>query len=50
MLDEYLHIVSDPAHMAAEITFMLLVDVLLLGLVWPFIKRAIRKHDRENHA
>jgi len=51
------HIVADPAHMAAEVTFMILVDLLFLGLIWPLLKRAIvREHHKidsehgvENH-
>ena len=49
MFEEYLHIMSDPAHMAAEVTFMILIDVILLGMALPLFKRAIRKHDKEVH-
>ena len=42
-LHEYMHIVSDPAHMLAEVTFMILIDLIFLGLVVPFFKRAVSK-------
>ena len=33
----YTEILTDPAHLAVEVTLMLVVDVLFLGLIWPFI-------------
>lgn len=46
--DEFLHhyweILSDPAHLAVEITLMLVVDILFLGLVWPLLSRWVRNH------
>ena len=51
---EYLHILSDPAHMMAEITFMLIIDVIVLGAVWPLMKKAVHrtveKRVQEEHA
>lgn len=46
----YAEIMSDPAHMAAEITFMILIDVLFIGLTVPLIKRMIKRHDAKEHA
>lgn len=46
MLDEYIHLLSDPAHMLVELTFMLVVDMFFLGFVWPLIKRAIRNEHK----
>lgn len=46
---EYVHLMSDPAHVAVEVTFILLVDVILLGLLWPLIKRWVRRHDESHH-
>lgn len=47
-MEEFLHhyheILTDPAHLAVELTLMLLVDVLFLGLIWPLVRRAI-KHE-----
>ncbi len=38
-MDEYLHILSDPAHTAVEFTFVL-IDVLIIG----WVKHQIVKH------
>lgn len=46
-IEHYIDILSDPAHLAVELTLMLVVDVLVLGLLWPLIRRFInRKIDR----
>lgn len=46
-LGEYAHIVTDLPHLAAEVTFMLVIDVLVLGCVWPLLKRLVdRAHAR----
>lgn len=45
----YAEILSDPAHLAVEVTLMLIVDGLVLGLLWPFAKRAVRRHDATVH-
>lgn len=37
ILREYGHLMSDPAHLLAELTLMLIVDVLFLGLIWPVV-------------
>jgi hypothetical protein len=42
-LEHYREILTDPAHLAVEVTLMLLVDVLFLGAVWPWIKRHIHR-------
>lgn len=49
MFEEYTHLLSDPAHMLVEVTNIIVVDVFILGIVWPFFKRSIRKHDRTVH-
>ena len=50
-LHHYVEILSDPAHLAVELTLMLLVDVLVLGLLWPWVRRAINKRiSAEHHA
>ena len=38
---EYWEILSNPAHLSVEITLMFLIDVLLLGLLWPLVRRFI---------
>jgi hypothetical protein len=55
-LADYWEILSNPAHMAVEITLMFLIDIILLGLLWPLVRRFIdaklhRQHeefDREH--
>lgn len=42
-------IMADPAHLAAEVTLMLLVDFLFLGLVWPFLKRWMNNRVHAEH-
>ncbi len=49
MLHEYLHIVSDPAHILAELTYIALFDIVIGAMLWPLIKRAVRRHDRDEH-
>lgn len=49
-LHHYVEILSDPAHLAVELTLMLLVDVLVLGLLWPCARRAINKRIHAEHA
>lgn len=44
-----MHMLSDPAHMAFEVISTLVIEGIGLGLAWPFIKRRIRKHDRDTH-
>ena len=52
-MDEFLHgyteLLTDPAHLAYEITLIIMIDVLLVGFAWPFIKRGIRRHDKTHH-
>ncbi|AEV87167.1 hypothetical protein ACWT_6153 [Actinoplanes sp. SE50] len=48
-LHHYTEIMTDPAHFAAEITMMLLVDVLFLGLIWPLLRRAIDRRVQNRH-
>lgn len=43
ILREYAHLMSDPAHLMAEVSLMLIIDVLFLGLLWPLIKRRLSK-------
>lgn len=49
ILDHYREIMTDPAHLMAEVSLMLIVDVLFMGVMWPFIRRMVRRHDREIH-
>jgi len=47
---DYLHTTFDLAHIGAELTFTLCFDVLVGALLWPLVKRAVRRHDRIEHA
>lgn len=49
MLDEYLHILSDPAHTAVEFTFVLL-DVLVIDAVRRRMRRFTIRSVRAEHA
>lgn len=40
-LAEYWSILTDPAHVAVELTLMALIDGMILGLLWPLIRRLI---------
>lgn len=46
---EYWEVLTDPAHLLTEATFVLVVDVLVGAVLWPFIRRGIRRHDIEVH-
>lgn len=50
-LADYWSLLTDPAHVAVELTLMLLLDGVLLGLLWPLVRRFIdaklhRQHER----
>ncbi len=53
-MDDFLHhyyeILSDPAHLAVEVTLMLVVDGLVLGLLWPLFRRLIDHRLDRHHA
>jgi len=48
-LHHYTELMSDPAHMAVELTFILLIDGLFLGLIWPFVRKSINKRVEAEH-
>lgn len=47
--EHYVEILSDPAHLAVELTLMLLVDILFLGMILPFMKRFLDHRIRREH-
>lgn len=49
IFDEYIHVLSNPGHILAEITFMIILDVLILGLVWPFMSKFIKRKVHQEH-
>jgi hypothetical protein len=34
MIEEYIYIITDPAHGLAEITYSIVIDLLLFGVIW----------------
>jgi hypothetical protein len=49
-LHEYWSILTDPAHVSVEITLMILLDGLLLGVLWPLIRRYLHHVLERQHA
>ena len=46
-LEHYLEIVASPAHLAAELTFIIVVDVVIVGILMPLLRRLVRReHNR----
>lgn len=58
MVQEYLEIITDPAHGLAEFTYSLVIDLLVIGLVWgtvwtkwlaPRLKREVHEEIDNSH-
>jgi hypothetical protein len=49
-LHEYWSILTDPAHVSVEITLTILLDGLLLGVLWPLIRRYLQYLLERQHA
>jgi hypothetical protein len=49
ILHHYTEMITDPAHTLVELTFILVVDVIFLGLLWPLAKRAVNKRVNAEH-
>lgn len=47
--ETYTQLMSDPAHLGFEMTLTIIQDVLIGLVLWPLIKRVIRRHDRKTH-
>lgn len=47
--ETYFSILSNPAHIGAEITWDIILDVFGVILFWPVIRWAVRRHDRIKH-
>lgn len=45
----YWHILSDPAHLAVEVTLMIVLDGILLGLLWPMIRSYVNAKLQRQH-
>lgn len=48
-LAEYFEILTDPAHVAVELTFLVVVDGILAGLLWPLIRRFLEAKLHGQH-
>lgn len=48
--DEYFSLLTNPAHIAFELTLMLIIDVILLGLLVPTIRRYVNARLQRQHA
>jgi hypothetical protein len=46
---EYVSLMTDPAHVAVEFTFLVVVDGILVGLLWPLIKAFVDVKLRKQH-
>lgn len=58
MFQEYWHLITDPAHGLAEITYTILFDLVIVSLIWgvlfnkiilPRVKRDIHREIDEEH-
>jgi hypothetical protein len=51
MIEEYFHIMLDPAHAFAEISYTILFDLVIVGLIWGVIfnKIILPKVKRDLH-
>src|SRR4029079_17785727 len=39
MWEAYLALLREPAHLLVELTFFVIIDVLILGVAWPLARR-----------
>lgn len=46
---EYVSILTDPAHVAVELTFLVVIDGILVGLLWPLMQRFIDLRLHKQH-
>jgi hypothetical protein len=49
IIRHYGEIMTDPAHLAAEVSLMVLIDFLFLGLLWPVLRRAVNRRVHREH-
>lgn len=45
----YTEILTDPAHLAVEVTLMLVVDVLFMGMIWPLLRAYMDRRLHQQH-
>ncbi len=49
-IEEFAHLASDPAHLAFEVATTIVIEGILLGLLWPLVKRHIHRDIAHEHA
>lgn len=49
LAETFTELVKDPNHWYFEIMLMVIFDILIGAIAWPFIKSAIRRHDERKH-
>ena len=49
LAETYTELLRDPAHWYFELTLIVIFDIIIGAIAWPFIKQAIRKHDERKH-
>ena len=47
--NHYTELIRDPAHLMVELTFMLVVDVILVGLLWPVARKLLHRYIDRQH-
>lgn len=47
---EYFDLLTSPAHIAFELTLMIIIDVILLGLLVPAVRRYVNYRLQKQHA
>lgn len=45
-LTHFLELATDPAHLAFEVATTFVLEILILGLLWPLIARRIRREHK----
>ncbi len=50
LFQRYWELVTDPAHLLLELTLIILIDVIIGMIAWPFAKKWLKEHDRKKHA
>lgn len=48
--ETYWELMSDPAHWLFELTLIVIFDIIIGAIAWPFVKNWIKKHDEKKHA
>lgn len=49
ILQEYLEIIKNPAHTLVELSYIVVVDIILLGICWPLIKGHFHRDIKVAH-